>query len=308
MTFHQLSCIVEVARLSSISKAAESIHISQPTLSGIIKDLEKEYSIVIFLRSNKGITLTPEGGEFISRAQLILSHVEKLQNTYCNPNPTALLKLSTTKLPFVYQSAIQLFNDYGMAMGEGKIKKETSCILEGISKDVVNNVVLRKANIGVIVTTEANDSIWKSDLDNQNVEYHFLTQSRSQIIMRKDHPLSKHQQLDNDDIQDYPVVLPFRLEKESPNNNIFSLYQKNLYRKTVLIHNMHSTYHFVRNTDALFTAISTIGFQSLCDDLVSVPYLLPFHWNIYWIKNRNTVLANTELHFVDILTQNAMQG
>jgi len=306
MTFHQLTCVVEVARLGSISRAAESIHISQPTLSGIIKDLETEYSIIIFLRSNKGITLTPEGGEFISQAQLILSHVNRLQNTYCNPNPNAMLRLSTTKLPFVYQSAVELFNHYGMVVEEGGAGKETSCILEGISSDVVNDIVLGKASIGIIVTADINDSIWKSDLDSKNIEYHFLTQSQSQIIMRKDHPLSKHHHLSDNDVQDYPVVIPFRLEKEMPNNNVFSLHQKNLYRKTIFMHNMHSTYHLVCNTDALFTAISSIGSQALYEGLVAVPYMLPFNWNIYWIKNVNTVLSDREKHFIDILIQNAV--
>ena len=64
---------VEVARLGSLSKAAETLIIAQPNISRSIKDLEADLGITIFNRSAKGMVLTPEGEEFINYAQIFLN-------------------------------------------------------------------------------------------------------------------------------------------------------------------------------------------------------------------------------------------
>ena len=50
---------VEVARLGSLNKAAESLLVAQPNLSRSVKELEAELGIAIFTRSAKGMVLTP---------------------------------------------------------------------------------------------------------------------------------------------------------------------------------------------------------------------------------------------------------
>ena len=67
---------VEVARLGSLSKAAETLIIAQPNISRSIKDLEADLGITIFNRSAKGMVLTPEGEEFINYAQNILKQIK----------------------------------------------------------------------------------------------------------------------------------------------------------------------------------------------------------------------------------------
>ena len=64
MTFYQLNYVMEVSRCGSINKAAAKLFVSQSNLSNSIHELEKELDIKIFLRSSKGIELTPDGSEF----------------------------------------------------------------------------------------------------------------------------------------------------------------------------------------------------------------------------------------------------
>ena len=58
MTLQQLKYVIEVARSRSISKAAQNLFISQPSLSNALKEVEKEMGITIFSRTNKGIMIT----------------------------------------------------------------------------------------------------------------------------------------------------------------------------------------------------------------------------------------------------------
>ncbi len=73
---------VEVAKMGSLNKASESLYVALPNISRSIKELEADLGISIFDRSAKGVTLTPEGEEFISYAKSILNQIEQVENLY----------------------------------------------------------------------------------------------------------------------------------------------------------------------------------------------------------------------------------
>lgn len=77
MELRVLQYFLAVTREQSILGAAESLHLSQPTLSRQLKDLEEELGKQLFLRSNRKITLTKEGIILRRRAEEILELVKK---------------------------------------------------------------------------------------------------------------------------------------------------------------------------------------------------------------------------------------
>lgn len=58
MELRVLNYFLTVAREKTISKAAEVLHLSQPTLSKQLKELEEELGVTLFIRGNRSITLT----------------------------------------------------------------------------------------------------------------------------------------------------------------------------------------------------------------------------------------------------------
>lgn len=80
MELRVLQYFLAVTREQSISAAAQSLHLSQPTLSRQLKDLEQELGKTLFLRSNRKITLTQEGIILRKRAEEILDLIQKAQN------------------------------------------------------------------------------------------------------------------------------------------------------------------------------------------------------------------------------------
>lgn len=59
MTITQLRYVIVIASASSMNEAAKELFVSQPSLSASIKELEEEIGIEIFIRSNRGIAVTP---------------------------------------------------------------------------------------------------------------------------------------------------------------------------------------------------------------------------------------------------------
>ena len=69
MTLQQLKYLIEVANSGSMNEAAKKLYVSQPSLSSAIKELEQEFGITLFNRTNKGISLSNEGQEFLGYAK-----------------------------------------------------------------------------------------------------------------------------------------------------------------------------------------------------------------------------------------------
>ncbi|MCR5794423.1 MAG: LysR family transcriptional regulator [Solobacterium sp.] len=79
MDLRVLSYFLAVAREESFSGAAAAIHISQPTLSRQIADLEEELGRKLFVRGSRGLVLTAEGQQLKKRALELLSLAEKTE-------------------------------------------------------------------------------------------------------------------------------------------------------------------------------------------------------------------------------------
>ena len=77
MELRVLNYFLVIAREENITRAAQSLHITQPTLSRQIAQLEEELGVRLFRRGNHSIVLTEEGMLLKRRAQEILSLAEK---------------------------------------------------------------------------------------------------------------------------------------------------------------------------------------------------------------------------------------
>ena len=82
MEIRVLKYFLAVAREESISRAADVLHVSQPTLSRQLMDMENELGTVLFTRGNRKITLTEEGMFLRKRAQEIIELVDKTESEF----------------------------------------------------------------------------------------------------------------------------------------------------------------------------------------------------------------------------------
>jgi DNA-binding transcriptional LysR family regulator len=76
----QLQYFVEVAKYRSFSVAAQHLHISQPSISQAISNLEEELNVKLFERSRSGIQVTETGQSLLKKAQSILNIVQDIQD------------------------------------------------------------------------------------------------------------------------------------------------------------------------------------------------------------------------------------
>ena len=82
MELRVLRYFVQVARDESITRAANALHISQPTLSKQIKDLEAELGVKLFHRTNYSVRLTEDGIRLRLRAEDLLAMADQTMNEF----------------------------------------------------------------------------------------------------------------------------------------------------------------------------------------------------------------------------------
>ena len=103
MDLNHLRSFVTVAQFGHLTRAAETLHLSQPAISGHIKALEEQFGVSLFERSSSGMLLTPSGRRLLSETEKIIDAVQRLQHSAqdLRGQPTGKLKLGTVLDPEV---------------------------------------------------------------------------------------------------------------------------------------------------------------------------------------------------------------
>lgn len=82
MNILHMKYVVSIADHGSINQAAEELHVAQPNLSRVVREMEADLGIQFFRRSSKGMTLTPDGEAFVGQARKILEQVDEMESLY----------------------------------------------------------------------------------------------------------------------------------------------------------------------------------------------------------------------------------
>lgn len=95
MELQQLRYFVEIARQESVTRAARTLYVSQPSLSQCIRRMEKELGVALFQREDRKLRLTGEGRTFYASAERILRELDTACNTIKSPTLRGHITLGT---------------------------------------------------------------------------------------------------------------------------------------------------------------------------------------------------------------------
>lgn len=90
MDFRELRYVVAIAESGTISKAADTLYVAQPSLSKFLQNVERDLGVKLFERINRRMILTAAGEQYVQTAYRILALKNQLQNSM---NDRARLRL-----------------------------------------------------------------------------------------------------------------------------------------------------------------------------------------------------------------------
>lgn len=200
MTLTQLNYAITVANANSMNEAARSLFISQPSLSAAIKELEEEIGVELFRRTNRGISLTPEGEEFIGYARQVTEQYRLIESRYISKEKIKKkFGVSTQHYTFAVNAFVEMVKQFGMDEYEFAIH-------ETKTYDVIEDVKNFRSEIGILYLNDFNRKVLTKLFHEYNLEFHELLNCGIYVYMWKGHPLADKDEIALEELDEYPCL------------------------------------------------------------------------------------------------------
>jgi DNA-binding transcriptional LysR family regulator len=239
MNIIQLQYLITAATYGSFTKAASVHHMTVPTISQSIKQLEGELDTVIFHRTKKGIVATKEGELILKHAASIVRSVDLmkrelslLKEEYCE---NIIISTIPGLVPLVVQATIEFAQKYPLLNVQ---------MIEGDTQTVMNHVNEGDASMGLL-------SYSSNHQQDNSLEWLPIIQGKAALIVSKNSSLCVLNTISAEDIKNEAFVLykdediehiAQQLLDEQPSNrialstnNIEALYQMVVRGNTITI-------------------------------------------------------------------------
>ena len=213
MTLQQLRYLIAIAEYGSISSAANNIYASQSNLSIAIKELEREFAITIFTRSNRGVTLTNEGSELLSYARQVVEQADMLEGRFSrDAAPRERLAISAQHYAFSVRAFINV--------AESCESEEYEFIMrETATHEIIEDVKNFRSDVGVLYVTKDNARVLNKAFSDANLTFTPLFEASVHVFVGEGHPLASRSLIRLDELDAYPR---YSFEQGTTNSFYFS--------------------------------------------------------------------------------------
>lgn len=294
MTLQQMRYAVTIADSGSMNEAAHRLFITQPSLSSTIRDLEKELGTTLFLRSNRGISITQEGEEFLGYARQILEQYSMLEERFVEKTShKTRFSVSAQHYSFAVKAFIETARAFGMENYEFAIH-------ETRTHEVMNAVRNMKSEIGVLYLNDFNRDALTKMFHEYGLEFHPLFTCSVCVYLWKNHPLAGKDEISIEELKPYPV-----LSFEQGEYNSFYFAEEVLstydYNKIIKADDRATLLNLMVGLNA-YTLCSGIITEDLNgSDYVAVPLSGNHEMTIGYIKKARVELTKLGAHYVEEL-------
>ncbi|MEK9198224.1 LysR family transcriptional regulator [Ureibacillus sp. 179-F W5.1 NHS] len=294
MTLQQLKYVIEVARSRSINKAAQNLFISQPSLSNAIKELEEEVGITIFLRSNKGILITPEGSEFLGYARQVVEQAELLENRYTNTrSPQQHFSVSAQHYAFAVSAFVRLLKEYSPEEYEFSLR-------ETKTYEIIDDVKNLRSEIGILYVNEFNKKVIHKFLREGNLQFHELFTANPHVFISSANPLSRKDYVTLSDLDPYPY-----LSYEQGDYNSFYFSEEILSTlsrpKNIRVTDRATLFNLLIGLNGYTISTGVISHKLNSKDIIAVPLKVDEQIHVGYITHKNvtnSTLAHTYIQYL----------
>lgn len=251
MTLQQLKYVTTIADMGTLSKAAEKLFISQPSLTKSVKELEKEMNISIFDRTNKGIRVSKEGEIFLGYARQVLEQAELVEEKYKNQSSGKQEFCVSTQH---YSFAVNAFVDLIQVCDS---EKYDFSIRETQTYEIIEDVSRRKSEIGILYLNSFNEAVLKKIMKANDLKFTELFVAAPHVFISDTNPLAEKNSVKLSDLKPYPY-----LSFEQGEHNSF-YYSEEIFSTEIRMKNIR-----VRDRATLFNLLIGLNGYTICSGVI----------------------------------------
>lgn len=294
MTLQQLKYVITVAETGTITEAANKLYISQPSLTNSIHELEKEMNIVIFNRTNKGISLSKEGDDFLGYARQVLEQAEILEDRYKGNNGgKKQFCVSTQHYSFAVNAFVDLIKEYGQEEYDFSIR-------ETQTYEIIEDVAHMRSEIGILFLNDFNEMVISKILKSNNLEFHQLFIAKPHVFISRNHPLAEKNVITNKELESYPYL---SFEQGEHNSFYFSeeIFSASERKKNIRVRDRATLFNLLIGLNGYTVCSGVIDEKLNGKDIIAVPLADEGDMRIGYITHRKGMISRLGSSYLEAL-------
>ena len=296
MTLQQLKYVVNVAETGTITEAAGKLYISQPSLTNAIHELEREMQIVIFNRTNKGISLSKEGDIFLGYARQVLEQAEILEDKYKGEGSgKKQFCVSTQHYSFAVNAFVDLIKKYGQEEYDFSLR-------ETQTYEIIEDVAKMRSEIGILFLNDFNEKVITKILKSNELEFHDLFVAKPHVFISRRHPLADRQIITNEELESYPYL---SFEQGEHNSFYFSeeIFSASERKKNIRVRDRATLFNLLIGLNGYTVCSGVIDKKLNGKDIIAVPLADESDMRIGYITHRKGMLSRLGTTYLDALSK-----
>lgn len=294
MTLQQLKYVITVAETGTITEAANKLYISQPSLTNAIHELEKEMNIVIFNRTNKGISLSKEGDDFLGYARQVLEQAEILEDRYKGNNGgKKQFCVSTQHYSFAVNAFVDLIKEYGQEEYDFSIR-------ETQTYEIIEDVAHMRSEIGILFLNDFNEMVIGKILKSHNLEFYQLCIVKPHVFISRNHPLAEKNVITNKELESYPYL---SFEQGEHNSFYFSeeIFSASERKKNIRVRDRATLFNLLIGLNGYTVCSGVIDEKLNGKDIIAVPLADEGDMRIGYITHRKGMISRLGSSYLEAL-------
>lgn len=301
MTLQQLKYMIEIVNSGSMSEAAKRLFVSQPSLSSSVKELENEMGIEIFLRTNKGITLSTDGTEFLGYARQVVEQAELLEARYLNKKmPRQHFSVSTQHYSFAVNAFVSLIKQYNNDEYDFTLR-------ETRTNEILEDVKSLRSEVGILYLSSFNKKVIEKLLKENNLSFKPLFTAKPHIFISTKNPLAGREHVTLDDLSPYPCL---SFEQGEHNSFYFSeeILSTAFRKKSIFVSDRATLFNLLIGLHGYTISTGVISTELNGTDIIAVPLLSDETITVGWISHKDLNLSPLGAIYIEALKKIVAQS
>lgn len=296
MTLQQLKYVITVAEIGTITEGANQLFISQPSLTNAIHELEKEMNIVIFNRTNKGISLSKEGEVFLGYARQVLEQAAILEDKYKrNGGGKKQFCVSTQHYSFAVNAFVDLIKEYGQEEYDFSLR-------ETQTYEIIEDVARLRSEIGILFLNDFNEAVINKILKSYDLEFHLLFIAKPHVFISRSHPLASNKVITNEELEVYPYL---SFEQGEHNSFYFSeeIFSESERKKNIRVRDRATLFNLLIGLNGYTVCSGVIDKKLNGSEIIAVPLADESDMRIGYITHRKGIISRLGNSYLEALTK-----
>ena len=301
MTLQQLKYVITVAETGTITEAANQLFISQPSLTNAIHELEKEMNIVIFNRTNKGISLSKEGEGFLGYARQVLEQAAILEDKYKrNGGGKKQFCVSTQHYSFAVNAFVDLIKEYGQEEYDFSLR-------ETQTYEIIEDVARLRSEIGILFLNDFNEAVINKILKSYDLEFHLLFIAKPHVFISRSHPLASNKVITNEELETYPYL---SFEQGEHNSFYFSeeIFSESERKKNIRVRDRATLFNLLIGLNGYTVCSGVIDKKLNGSEIIAVPLADESDMRIGYITHRKGIISRLGNFYLEALMKYTTGG